>query len=537
MELSEREQAVKALEGLEAKLASQLEMLQQSDPFYFYTPSDGVISQESRAFLEKFLKPEDIPQRCDSQLDAHLCDADTILNAGGNQGGKTTWLIIEALIHATGELPLALESTYPKTKLPQEPMRYIRLEGESDQQLDDVLVPAMRYWVPKKFLLGGWEEAFSAKAKTLTLTKDGQKVATVQFNSFTQDVSKLQGKKLTFVGYDEEPPKSHREENLFRFTTAKRLQERYSMTPTKGMGWVKDEIVDKQGPKVKAFKMASVVNKHANLDVLQTIVEKMDSYESKKMRLLGEFVSLSGLIYGGLLSKQVHVIESFNVGCDCLVKEGHTQTHQPKCSWHKYMIVRGMDVHTVTPPAMVECAIDREGNMIVVGSYNPKSCPDVQDVKKDVSERAKNRGYRVAWSIVDKSTDSDIKVLGNLNIYKKLISEPNPIRPLFKSEKYTGSIMTGVDEIKDMLKVNPVTKKPRLFFFNTPEAMAVYHNLESLERDQYNDEDTKGPKDQILEGRKHLHAAFRYITQRRINFIEAEEVMPYEGEPAEEAFI
>ncbi len=531
----EKETALLQISVLEEKLKAQLADLKQTDPFYFYEPSDGSITPEAKAFLAEFLHAEDIPQKCDGQLDAHLCDADTILEAGGNQAGKTTWLVIECLIHCTGELPDSLKDIYPPNKMCTERMRYARLEGESDAQLDDVLIPAMRFWCPKKYLLGGWENAFSAKAKTLTLTLDGRECARIQFNSFTQDVSKLQGKKLTFVGYDEEPPKSHREENLFRFTTAKRVRECYSMTPTKGMGWVKDEILDKQGNQVRAFKIASVTNKLANLDVLRGNIEKIDNYETKKMRLLGEFVSLSGLIYGALLSRSLHVIEPFAVGCNC-EQFKQNGSHNQKCAWRNFMVVRGMDIHTVTPPAAVEVAVDRLGNWYVCGRYNPKECPDVEDMKTEMAERVKSKGYRLVWSIVDKSTDSDIKALANMNIYKKLKKNPNGIRPLFKSEKYTGSIMTGVDEIKAKLKVNQITKLPSLFFFNTPEALDVYNNLASLERDTYNDESEKGPKEAILEGKRHLHAAFRYISQRRVNFIEADEVS-YVPEDESERYI
>jgi phage terminase large subunit-like protein len=519
-EMSEAERAatLATLNQLEADLVKQADELKSVDPFYYYEPSTGDLTPDATKFLGEYLKPEDIPQKCDSQLDAHLSTAETIANFGGNQGGKTTWLVIEALIHATGEVPNSLRHLYPTIKKPEEKMRYLRLEGESDQQLDDVLIPAMRYWVPRDYLAGrSWDASFSAKSKTLTLGKNGRDCAKIQFNSFTQEVTKLQGKKLTFVGYDEEPPRKHREENLFRFTTAKRLCERFSMTPTNGISWVKEEILDKQGPTVRAFKMASVTNKYANLAILRQIVDKLTSYEAKKMRLLGEFVSLSGLIYGGIFHRDIHIIPPFAVGCNC--KEfAERGEHHHKCAHRQYMVVRGADIHTVTPPAMVEVAIDPQENLYVVGVYNPRTCPDIEQIKADWAERVAERKYRVRWSIVDKSLDYDIKAAAGLNLYKKMIRGANKVRPLYKSEKFSGSIMTGVDELKQLMKVNPETKKPRLFFFDTPEVYPLINDIETLERDTYQDEDRKGQKDQILEGKKHRHAALRYITQRKLNW-------------------
>jgi phage terminase large subunit-like protein len=530
---TERLEALKQLEATELSLQKQMEELKQGDPFYWYEPSNGVISSEAKAYLEEFLQPDDIPQRCDSQLDAHLCTAETIANFGGNQGGKTTWLVIEALIHATGELPHSLKDIYPREKLAAENMRYLRLEGESDTQLDVVLIPALRYWVPRDYLIGrSWDQSYSAKSRVLILQKNGRECAKIYLNTFTQDVSKLQGNKLTFVGYDEEPPQAHRKENLFRFATAKRLAERFSMTPTKGLTWVKEEILDKQGPTVRAFKMASVVNRYANLSVLRTIVSKLTSYAEKKMRLLGEFVSLSGLIYGGLFNRSIHMIKPFPVGCNCekIKSEGE---HHNSCPHRLFMIVRGADIHTVTAPAMVEMAIQQHGPLLVCGVYNPPQCPDIEDIKLDWANRVEDRGYRLRWTIVDKSLDYDMKAAANLNLYKKLIRGNNRVRPCYKSEKFSGSIMVGVDELKQLLKVDPVSKTPGILFFDTPEVQTLVNDIETLERDTYRDEDKKGQKDQILEGKKHRHAALRYITQRKLTWKPLEEphyVAPEEDE-------
>ncbi len=515
--------ALVQLKTLEDTLLRQSEDLKAADPYYWYEPSEGDLTPEAKAFLGEFLRAEDIPQKCDSQTAAHLCTAETIANFGGNRAGKSTWLVIEALIHCTREIPRSLRAIYPTDKLPEEKMRYYRLEGESDAQLDDVLIPLVRYWVPRDFLIArSWEQSWSAKARTLTLVRNGWEIAKIQFNSFTQEVSKLQGKKLTGVGYDEEPPKDHREENLMRMATAKRLHERFAMTPTRGLSWIKEDILDKQGPKVRAFKMASVINKHVNLDVLRTIMDKITGYEAKKMRLLGEFVSLSGLIYGAVFNRDLHMIEPFPVGCNCKEFED-SGAHHHKCPYRQYMVVRGMDVHTVTPPAMVEVAVDQADTWYVCGVYNPKFCPDIEQLKEALVLRTAERKYRLRGTIVDKSLDYDIKAAAGLNLYKKLTRGTNKVRPCYKSEKFTGSILVGVDEIKQRMKIDPLTGRPRVLFFDTPEVQALVNDIETLERDTYIDEERKGPKDQILEGKKHRHAAFRYLTQRKWNWRSADD--------------
>lgn len=182
------------------------------------------------------------------------------------------------------------------------------------------------------------------------------------------------------------------------------------------------------------------------------------------------------------------------------------------------MVIRGMDIHTVKSPAIVEVAVDPNGTKYVVGVYNPKTTPDMEQLKQALAGRVVDRGYRLRWSIIDKSLDYDMKAAGGMNLFKKLIRGENKIRPLYKSEKFTGSILTGVDEIKQLLKISPVTSKPGLMFFNTPEVNALVNDIETLERDVYLDADRRGEKDAIMEGKKDRHAAMRYIFQRKVTW-------------------
>jgi hypothetical protein len=242
--------------------------------------------------------------------------------------------------------------------------------------------------------------------------------------------------------------------------------------------------------------------------------EKVSSYDEMKMRLLGEAISLSGLVYGKFFKDSVHVIEPF-----ALNKKDH-------------FILRGIDPHLVKPSCCVEIAVDREGNKYVIGAY-AKDC-DTQDFKKELAERVQENGWRLGWSIFDKSCDSTIKVFGDRNVYLEMTRGENAIPAAFKSEKFTGSINAGVDEIKKSLKVNPRTGKPTLFFFNTPEVKQVIHAIKGLERDTYTNEDVKGMKDRIKEGKWDLHACLRYLHQRPIVWLPPMESVP---EVLEERYI
>lgn len=524
-----REELLKLADQLREQIAEghrKIEEAKSLDPFWYYEPSDGRIDPLGMGLFEEFLKEEDIPQgKLDCQLDIHLSLANIILDAGGNQGGKTTTGAIEAFIKATGQLPYYLAENYPQAKVPKSFPNHVRVVGVDFPTLLKNILPTYQKWVPREYLIGGsWESSYNSEGRVLKLGKKGVLSGTIEFMTNEQNVRSFQGPPRQKIIYDEEPRHDIYKENLMRFTTSDRLDVLFCMTPTEGMSWVKDEILDKaDGKSIATFKVPSITNKRANLEVLREILKGLGSYEEVKMRLLGEFVSLSGLVYGRLFNEKVHVIDPFPVGKTNDDKE-------TKENYYKYYVVRGCDPHLVKPSACVELAADTEGNEYVIGCYL-RDC-DTETLKEDLAERAK--GYRLGWTIFDKSADSTMIVFGDRNIYREMTRGKNAVPASFKSEKFTGSIAAGVDDIKKKLKLNPKTQKPSLYFFNTPEVRPLIQAMKNLERDTYQNEDEKGLKDRIKEGKYDLHACLRYIHQRPVRWMPMVEAMP---EYIEEAYI
>lgn len=486
------------------KCVAIIEQSKLADPFYWFVPSKGGVTTEGMEILKKYLKPEDLPMGVlDSQLDA-LCSLAPIKGvSGGNQSGKSLTGAIKAFITATGELPISLKDIYPKELLPKGP-KSIRVIGVSNKQLFNTVLPTYKQWVPRGFLLKGkWEESYSSLHNTLTL-KNG---SFIEFMTNEMDVDVFQGPPRDLVIYDEEPRQDIHKENLMRFTTAERIDFLFCWTPTHGITWATDLFTggaDDKGNEAKLFKLCSVSNPKANLEVLDSILGNISDYNEVKMRLLGEFVSLSGLVYGRLFNDKIHVIEPF------------------KINRNDYLVVRGIDPHLVKPSACVELAVDREGNEYVIGSYLKDT--DTDELKADLNERSK--GYRLGWSIFDKSSDSTIKVFGDRNIFLEMTRGKNAVPGAFKSDKYTGSINAGVDEIKKLLKIDEKTKKPKLFIFNIPENKQLIQALKFMERDAFANEDDKGMRDKIKEGKWDLHACLRYIHQRPVRWIPSVTKLP-----------
>jgi hypothetical protein len=511
--------SLKEIEALEADLEAQAKLAEDADPFWTYRPSTGELGPEARKFLEEYLRPEDIPQKLDGQMDVHLATCPVIGASGGNQSGKTTVGCIEAFIKTTGELPLALRQGYPKQKLIKKWPVHVRVVGED--YVNGILlnlIPTYRKWVPRDFLLNKtWEKSFSAEQSVLQLGRHGSLWGTIEFMSNKQDLGSFQGPPRHKVIYDEEPREDIRKENLFRFTTASALDELYCMTPTKGLTWVYDQLVSRaeagESEYVRWFRLPSVGNKLANRNVLEEILKGEDSYEARKMRILGEFISLSGLIYGRAFHRDIHMIPPFELN--------------PR-DWTVY---RGLDPHTSKPSVCVEMAVNREGQRIVVGALK-KAC-NVHEFKALMAQRARDHKYRLAWTRCDKSANSVNKLLDDQNVFLMLQRGENAVPALMESQKYTGSIHAGVEQMREDLKINPATGKPTLMFFDIPELQPLARSFQTLEREKAQNEETKGLKDKIAEGRHDEHAALRYIYQGRPQFYPAHESVP-EYEPVNE---
>lgn len=482
-------------------LEQQLSRIAEIEPFWFYVPSTGDIGVKEKEFLRRWLKEEDIPQKLDGQLDVFQSVAPIRAVFGGNQSGKSTVLAISSYIAMTGELPHSLIGKYPEELLPKKfPIRG-RVVGVDHKTLMNTLIPTFKSWVPKEYLRGGsWDDSYSSEQNVLRLYRGNEEIASCDFMTNQQEVESFQGPPRDFIFYDEEPRLEIYRENLMRFTTAERMNIMFAMTPTHGVGsWVYDEIVQKQeigSVKAECFKLASITNSRANLDVLEEILKQVGSYEDIQMRLLGSFVSLSGLVYGKLFKRNVHVIEPFPIT-------------------REFMVVRGIDPHLVKPTVCVEMAVDREDNCYVIGVYRGEG--DVEEIKRDLRKRV--APYRTGWTMCDKSADSNLKVLGDRNIFRELSTGEAAIPALFTSEKYTGSINAGVDEIKRRLKINEKTGKPSLFIFNTPENKILINAFQTLEREVRPQEEKRGVLDKIAEGKHDAHAALRYIFQRVVRWV------------------
>ena len=499
-------------EWVETEVNSKIAFLEEQDPFTHFVPSDGTVTPEGMEFLRRHINEEDIPPVFESQLDAikALQDHSIIALLGANQAGKTLCVAIIGYALTTGELPNSLKDTFPKELLPKTFPVKGRVVGVDNRQLHNAVIREWKKFAPKQCLKNGnWKDSWNSERKMLTLYKNNKTViGEIEFMTNEQDVDSFQGVQLHWVAYDEEPKEAIRKENLMRFATSDRIVELFGFTPTHGLSWSSELFFhNEENKSVKLVKLASITNKKANLATLDEIAKQETDYEKKKMRLLGDFVSLSGLVYSNLFSHKIHIIKPFKLNCE------------------DFIVYRGLDPHMTKPTVCVEIAIDREGFKYVVGTYKSNHGDDTEIIKQELAQRAMGRNYRLGWTNCDKSADSTIRIIGDYNAYVLLGRGKNAIPALFKSEKFTGSKIAGVDLIRQNLKVDEKIGLPKLFFFDIPENKEIIHSMKTLERDTFANEDSK-VKDDIKEGKHDAHAAMRYAHQRVMNWMPYNQIIP-----------
>lgn len=516
-----REEMIKnlaELEKMEASVLDKFDRVKAENPFWFFEPSDGSVTAEGMALLRKHLKEEDIPQKFDGQIDIFKSDANMLGESGGNQAGKSLVMCIRRLILATGAVPNALKGIFPEHIISKKMPRHYRVVGvDLINGLEKNVIPKYKQWTPREYLIdGSWDKSFTAKNNTLALVdpKTKQLISTIEFMSNKADEASHQGPPMDGIDFDEEPDYAIYKENLVRLVTAERMDMQFGWTPTGGLSWSHNVLYtkknDEHGNKIDWFKLSSVSNRRANLAIIEEILKDIHDYSEKKMRILGDYVSLSGLIYGNLFDERIHVIPSFDIN--------------PA----EFVVYRGMDPHTSKPTVCCEIAVDREGNEFVCGLYSRAA--DTEDIKADLAERALERNYRLGWTRCDKSANSTNHALGDRNIFLEFGRGRNAVPALMESQKFTGSVHAGVDVIKQKLKVNPLTGKPSLFIMDKPENRPLIKAIKTLERDTYQNEEKKGMKDKINEGPHDAHAAFRYPHQSIMNWYPAMVSVP-EYEP------
>ncbi len=463
------------------------------NPFWFYRPlNTGEVPPDRVAWLAEtfpdlllktFGRVIDVPIP-DSQIAVHSAVNNSLLVMGGNQSGKSVSSTIETIITMTGFIPFSLEKDYPKKKILAVKGAEGRVICVSDKVLQNVVLRNFRYWVPKEALIkGDWSKSFNKASRCLTLKTVAGHEAYLEFWTYNQKVETHQGAALVMLLFDEIPPYNIFQESQARLLASKDYRIFFAATPTSHDNtWLHSFLLresEENGSSVGTFKLSTLHNPRTNLKIIEQMVKTANSLDVVRMRLFGDFISFSGgFIYADVFRRSQHVVKPFPLG------PGFT-------------VVRGLDPHLAKPTVVLEAAIDRDNCVYICGMYSKKG--EIEEIKRDLASRARERDYRLYSAVVDQSANYDSGIWGK-NPYVELRRPPDAI-PLLALSRKGGGVIEG-----DIRRIREYFLSGRLFVFDTPELRPLIYALETISRGL----DTRSQRaDHVYEAQHDAHACLR----------------------------
>lgn len=248
----------------------------------------------------------------------------------GNQVGKTTALVVEALREATGESPIALGGTKREFRRNYLKGKRILLGGETYDSIDANLWPVLQNMLSPDMLESDIDLDSPQAPRRPIIFGTG---CTLVLASYAQDSKALEGAQYDWLGFDE-PPKQAHFTSLMRGTMKREGAIWVTATPLEGAGWLRDVLIDPSNDptddlfgKVAHFKVDMHMNcrechggflPHDRIKMfLATLREDQHEYHA---RAHGEFYEHQGIEYS-YVKRETHVVEDHPVPTDAPIVE------------------------------------------------------------------------------------------------------------------------------------------------------------------------------------------------------------------------
>ncbi len=350
---------------------------------------------------------------------------------GGERSGKTTPAAVDIISWMIGEYPdyLSEMGLTPPFRPPIE-VWAVSLDFNSSRE---IVQPKIREWLPKRYIRK-WTATPGNYALELT---NG---STCQFKSCESGWEKFQGVAKHLIWFDEEPDWAVYRQCLARLIDYKGYIIG-SMTPTHGMTYIFDEVyepwMDKSDPDIDVITLDTYDNPYLDKFEIERIEKKYDGDE-KEARMHGKFVEFAGLIYKGF-DRGIHVIPGKNFPI-------------PK-TWTRIMCI---DPGINNPTACLWIAISPDDVWYVYDEY--------YETDKTVEENAKaikaiTGGQKILATLIDPAADA--RTPDQLqSVRQQYMKYGIFTRPA------NNDVSTGINAVKQLLRINEKTGKPRLFFLD-----------------------------------------------------------------------
>lgn len=252
----------------------------------------GALEGRRRENPLEFFEPH--PARGGRQPQREFFEAGTKVVAAfaGNQFGKTTSLVVRSLLECVDRsvLPERLRG-FKRC----DPPTFGWIVCPTMDKIYDSLIPTFQRWCPRGQFVGGeWARAWSKERRQLSFANGSQ----ISFKTYEQDPSTLGGATLHFMGYDEPPPRAHRDECVTRLVRYGGY-EMFAMTPLKtNTGWVRREIFkQREAPHITVIRASMHDNPLLDEETKRIALASYQNDAWRAAREFGDFVDVGGRIY------------------------------------------------------------------------------------------------------------------------------------------------------------------------------------------------------------------------------------------------
>lgn len=488
----------------------------------------------------------------------HLSTAGEVAIVGGNRSSKTDTMLAELAIRMTGHIPLSLQATYPREKLSTLPIRARLVCNSLTDTLEPVIKPKLRWdqwngvgdpdkgrghwgWIPQHCLKGGtWEKAYSEKYRTLSVNVDNywtgsdgtthsmRGTSTCQMLSYDQDLTAFSGSSMHWQGHDELPPADkYREARLRALDVTGQIFTAF--TPPDEIGqsrgdvsWFYDEVYEpglagKAG--FETVRLHTEANRILDAAAIAELSSKLTD-EQREVRLHGNFLHLSGVIYSlftqgmsiwcFMCQKKIVPIDGHCLTCKGDNIESFTHIVEPHPIPTQWPIVMVIDPHPRKKDAIGWFAITPSDDVVMVAEAEADGT--AADVKKVIDEVEQRNRLLVRRRLMDPNiaTETNDKLGRDWTIRKAYDAVG------IRCDLANDDINVGINEVKELLKPDARTRRPRLRVFATCERFR--YGMSHWSWDEHVRTGDKEPKEKVRDKAKDFPDLIRYLALDRPEF-------------------
>lgn len=280
----------------------------------------------------------------------HKCDLFGRYVSGGNRGGKTDSVVVEAIWWAT--------NTHPFLKRPESwgtgalELRFVVVDVSKG--VEQIILPKLKRWCATSMLIdGSFEKSWDSNNMIFTFSNG----STIDFLTHGMGLEKFGGVPRHIVFFDEEPPQHIFNETLMRLIDYDGKWV-IAATPVTGMTWTFDLLWEPAEAAIAAgeehdtgiFTLSAAQNPYLKAENLDKFMIGMNR-EEREVRESGKFVARSGLVF-----------PSFPMNL-------HKFVHEPIMPPRSWKIYSSVDFGLNNPTAWLWHAVGPGGDIITFAEH------------------------------------------------------------------------------------------------------------------------------------------------------------------------